>query len=723
MVTGTNIEIFVDFGNGPVLTDVEFTNLSFGLDVDATCKNIKRKQLSQTFTFCGKDAEKMIELEKGCDRCKPLPVNIICGSDLIRGRISLFDGEFDEDLCEVKIKIQTEDDYTCLFDEWDIPRNICSLATGIEVKNFIGTLECVVCAQGVQAPGTQPPWPADLVPGVTPGIVADGAFVATNNCLPDNLGWTITVNQPRTFTVEATEQVINYYAQTTWCRETFTGPQPPGSTWVEATPGTWVRPVQTVCEDYEVLFSEPILFGFPNPMFQGENKQYVKTCKVVEGYNNGFKLEDVLNFLAIPCGLEICSNFYGINPDGDFPNNTPYQCALQDLQDIVIFQNTAVKNPEFEGIETICEKSLKEAITSLKNTHNVDIQIEGNKLRIEHVSYFRSKLSRTLDLTTNKYKECLEHTNKFNLDNFRIPQTESWSWQDETKGRFAAWNIRYCECYDIGVDNPRSIGCFNPDVFDMNANPDDYEDDGFAIVSTIVVNGVNTILDENSAFESERLIECYWQHEMFHDCFISGDKKYCAETLQRSKVQEGILVPMCCEDFAKFTPNQEVMTQYGWGEIVDWTYDTADECLNLTLAHKIPNCCEGECECTRTASKTYTGNIDFAVTIEADSVGILIDDPNNNAQVIYDEMDAFINGCLDSGATAVMQFESPSQTLTAVIGSGQTLSAGVGWGVINVSTESDCNGGFEHTIGGIPLQGPNQDPEGKTFSLFCYKCI
>lgn len=730
-----DVEVLIDCGSGFVPADITFEGLEFGIEIDSDFDNVKRPTLNVSeFTFCGSQAKKLIDLENSCNRCDTLPISIRCGAEIVRARISLIEGEFDEDNWEVTVPFELIDDYSCLYDQWEIDRNICSLDSGIDVQVYPdGTyLECTDCESG------------NSFDPVLFSQVTQDKFYFDVDCLDIPATWS---PQETIINVIIPFPVGFFRVRTRWCRlrndsGSATPPDNSGN-WTDITGnGNWVQPL------HDPNFPNPFS-DFDSHVFNGGStgEKYIWNYLLVgssppaidpdldgfnflsdyflnaTGFNNGFTLENVLDFLVEGCGLELCSNFYGINPDGNYPMNDPYECALRDLQNLVVFQKTAIKFPTATGIETICFKDMKDLLVNLRDMHNIDIEIVGNKMRIEHESYFDEAKEVVLDLTSNKYKDCLVDTNKFSLKDFKIPQYQLWSWQDETRGRFSAFRIEYCECFEMGLEDPRSMDCFNPDIGGIHSNPESADDIGFSIVSTEIVNGSNLIINLNAPFHSENLIDCYWRHGAFHDCFIFQGEKICAESAKRSKIQTPITVPMCCEDFVNLDKNGLVRTQYGDGEIVDYTYKTSEECLVLTLAHQVINCCEEDCDCVNLS--------DEEIVIEANNILVTPNDPNGriiravngNLEAIED----FISVCIKDyqernamgGLTLVISNSGNTHVFSNVT-SVSILSAG-SQSLLELEyegNESSCPDGIDHDGNQY-----NPDEIPATFNLGCYACL
>ena len=684
-----SLEILADFGNGFIRTKSPFEGLDFTMSQDSKFKSLKRKLFKNRLEFCKEEGRELVALLNSCNRCDPVRVKMKCGGTLIDGRMNLLKGRYDEDNCLAELGVETVDEYTCLLDEWETERNLCDIENKVEVSTYLGEI-------------------------VTAGTRIDpytGSDMVNDALPPDNSGtWTLAQVCVEEIDSECTGQSEDLSAL--WIREEVTSIGSPGAGWINISGNLWARPIVTGSSKTTNNF---IVGDCDLNNNGGSDGIEVVTTKCTEftylpdlKFNNGYTLADTLIFLASFCELEVCSDFYGINPIGDAPDNEAYQCALNDKQNIVLFQKTAVKFPDAEGIEINCPKDLKTLMCDLHEMDNVSFTIENGKMRIEHASYYESNKKRGLDLTV-LHPEALKGKGKYTLEQSQRPEYEVWSWMDDTTGVFANMQLKYCDCYEINKRNERKIECFNPDILGILRNPDNADDFGFVPMATVEFNGEFVLLDNNNAFSSERLLGCYWKDCMFAACMIINGEQVCANTIRRDKIQDPISIPMCCKDSAQFDPNDLVKTQLGWGEVVSYEYSVKEECLELTLAHDQFYCCDVEEDCCQLID---SGSITegFAVNTLAD--GFLIFHPANF--IAADFVRLKYEECKAQGATLVLEIEGIGNI---VVEGGDEIVGGAGIAITEANTDPECDGGFEHQI------FSDLTFDDKTLNYYCYKCI
>lgn len=131
----------------------------------------------------------------------------------------------------------------------------------------------------------------------------------------------------------------------------------------------------------------------------------------------------------------------------------------------------------------------------LKSSMNLYWYIEGNKLRIEHLSFFEngksyvSPVYNTTDLTlvnnSRNGKPWAWIRNKFKFDKEELPEKYTYSWMDETGDAFDGYPIEInSPDVNAGQEEEISITDFTSNVDYVLLNPDNVSDDGFMILAT-----------------------------------------------------------------------------------------------------------------------------------------------------------------------------------------------------------------------------------------------
>ncbi len=529
-----------------------------------------RRFFEEKLLFCKDDYKKLLALEQSCDRCDRVPfrVDITCKgqtSTYFDGYLNLNKGDWDQDRCELEIKPETQDEYTCLLDNWKVEKNILFGTTKSTVNPFFGIIECQI----VNAGPVLSPFPISSLPVASPPSISEG-WTVVNNLL---IGVTLVGTNPDLFEVQTN-------VQTTYCREFVAGATlPPGSGWVSVT-GGWARALNAQFDfnasdlDYSDNVFEQIF------VVAGYN---IQTNEVYE-YDNGVKLTDVVSLLVEECDYDIVSNLFNINPDNTEPSNDAYNCAAECLECLVLYQKTDITNADAFQNATIANLSL-EKLFDILLVFNICFEIEGSILRIEHDSYFEAQQGIEIPA------DCLEATNKYSYVSDKLPQFEKFSWMDNASAYFRGSDIEYLNCYEVGKVEEYEFDCVSTDVNYLIANPDEIDTEGFVLVSAIEFNGQLVLNNDNRCLSWTELHECYWRHGRPQWSGIMNDEETCFESAIRTKKQVVVEFPLCCEDLLEFTPEDLMLSGLGWGEIKTASYDAKTQFLTVNLLHEQKKCC------------------------------------------------------------------------------------------------------------------------------------
>lgn len=152
--------------------------------------------------------------------------------------------------------------------------------------------------------------------------------------------------------------------------------------------------------------------------------------------------------------------------------------------------------------------TLRAFLTMLKNVYQCYWYIENNKLKIEHILYFKnggSYLPRpriSADLTqlenVRNGKKWGFGTNEYTFDKQDMPQRYQFSWMDEVTTPFAGLPIEIRSRFiNEGRNEDISVSTFTSDIDYMLLNPSEISLDGFALFAA--VNG-NALADPDASF-------------------------------------------------------------------------------------------------------------------------------------------------------------------------------------------------------------------------------
>lgn len=170
---------------------------------------------------------------------------------------------------------------------------------------------------------------------------------------------------------------------------------------------------------------------------------------------------------------------------------------------IMITQRSNINKPNADNLASKTKITLGSIFTMLKNAFNIYWYIDGDKLKLEHISWFINNGSYDENITgidLTQYKDNLNKTkityftNHYSYDTSKEYSKHKTKWADETTVPFTHCEYKVLGTYDDSDKvKEESIYNFTPDVeygavFGKEAN-----NDGLAVVFCIVENNVNKI--------------------------------------------------------------------------------------------------------------------------------------------------------------------------------------------------------------------------------------
>lgn len=571
-----------------------------------------RRHLKGSPKLKGDDYLLLYPLERAPHRrCEEvlLKLETKCGAgwrEAWRGRFSAGSCAWDLDRCEVEIKPETVDAYTCLFDGIRVKRNILQAPPVDANARVIASLE-VLAAYSC---------PKDVILGLVsytpaPGLgVSGGIYPAASVPVPSNW-WLGTSFQPGFVTIgPAVVDFMEVFWRERLTTECVGGSPaaPPGAGWVLlenncATNGTavYVRqptfawpfgaPSQGTCV-YGVAVepATPCDIGWTNIFPCGLTAEgpglfdlppYF-SC-LVQGagtdINRSRLLEDVAEYLIeqTGCGLEgVRSDFFEWLPPGDAPGyvagqnyvtGTPNQHAS-----LLIAQKSDIITPAASNPATIGEMSLEEFLVMLSVTHQVFWHIDGaGYLRLEHWSYWTAQPG--LDITTEA--DVVERLRYEHLSE-TIPRIERARWMEAQGRDFVGKDIVYSgPCVrvvdDEGVEE-YSPGRITTDVAFVLNDPTAIAKDGFVLMASVYDGAAyNVIIDTgaitgnlvtNAPMSWANLQRDFWTFNRFLPSGEMNGAQVVFDAYLPNIEQKDVSVPVCC-GLHELDPSDYLTTRLG----------------------------------------------------------------------------------------------------------------------------------------------------------------
>lgn len=204
--------------------------------------------------------------------------------------------------------------------------------------------------------------------------------------------------------------------------------------------------------------------------------------------------------------------------------------------------------------------TLQQFLNMLRNTFQLYWHIEDNKLRIEHISWYRNGGTYagnpvvSYDLTTlenvRSGKKWAFGTSEYTFDKEDMPERYQFKWADEVTEPFEGQPIQVVSKYvQPGKIEEINIGGFSSDIDLMLLNPEQFSQDGFALLAaTQGANGMElpfirrdidnvTYYLQNGLVAMVNLQPQYWLYNMPARNLIVNGVQVWAYGIQRRKSQ------------------------------------------------------------------------------------------------------------------------------------------------------------------------------------------
>lgn len=403
----------------------------------------KRTELTNELQLCDKELFVMLyEIERIYCNCNTLDLRIerrSCkGDDFVdyyKGKLAFVDGTWNLDDCELSITPRLVDAYTEMLDNWDKERNFLEITDRVSVGTFFGDLVCET--------------------------------LSTSNT-PSGSGWVLKNSLVRT------RDGFIVFQRHIWCRlESSTAPPDPTG-WTQEGAVFVSSPILINCVNFENTDDGDVDPSTGNAFNVIVEKGF--DCEVIDFKSDGgITFQSFLEYYFLEYFDSVCSNFFNINPDGSAPDNNYYQCAANDLQQLIVFQTFDIVVPGDQGAAVISGsenqvagvKSLKKAWEDLVRMFDLCMEYDPdfNCIRIEHSSYFDGG-GKVYDFERD-FPNCIEH--EYTIADEDIPRFQKLTYQYKTAQRdFNEGYIEYsADCSNSDPDSnvdTETIECFLNDV-------------------------------------------------------------------------------------------------------------------------------------------------------------------------------------------------------------------------------------------------------------------
>lgn len=218
--------------------------------------------------------------------------------------------------------------------------------------------------------------------------------------------------------------------------------------------------------------------------------------------SNTFSLNEILESIFTCTGLQLVSNFFGINPDATETNNKYYQFAESYCKDIKISQSyDIIREASIEDSFGQSGKlKVKDVLTDLSLFFNMVIvpDIENEIVRWEHISYFQTK---GFDLSTRDdvdFKPLESDKEEIDSELFLMAQP--------TREDYYQIKIRYQtpDLYREENERKYQVKKFLTDVFET-LNNEKYNEQNYKPLFFLLSTDGDSIISLNEQFSINRI--------------------------------------------------------------------------------------------------------------------------------------------------------------------------------------------------------------------------
>lgn len=275
---------------------------------------------------------------------------------------------------------------------------------------------------------------------------------------------------------------------------------------------------------------------------------------------------------------------------------------------VFITPKSNILKGEYDQPAKKAETTLSDIFKMLRDTMKLYWFIDGDKLRIEHISYFMSGGSYTgtgtvgIDLTNLRYAKSKQlftfKTNTLKYDKTDLPSRFEFSWMDDTTNTFAGFPIDVRSNYvQEGKKEDIRVANFSSDVDYMLLSPGDFSSDGFALLGAVQKSGKwelpfvtvpltdksgnnYTVTPQNGYMSFLHLVKYYMYDMPAANIEHEGDKTVTVQRLRRSMTQDLSFTYDTTPD-----PIKLMTTDVGNGKPLTMTEDLTTREITVSLTY------------------------------------------------------------------------------------------------------------------------------------------
>lgn len=516
----------------------------------------------------------MKAIDDGANRCEKVVLtvtHIATDTVVLEAYVSPNAANFRPSFCTVTVEPTTDDVLACLKERWEQEVNI--LSQGLDrytVSGVLGELEYFELEPLVLVDPllpSSPPTPSTGIPApLASWTIKENFFDSVEEQDPPN-GVTLKGQHRRII----------------WVREVVTsGPQPPGSGWIDIGGGQWARPPVTVLNPTSVITYQQAIEAEPSILL------YLYDIPGEQEQPNGLLIGDVLELLIdelSDCGVSVVSNLLGVNQDNSVPNTQAYIWLDDAFDTIMVFQKSDVRLPTASNPATILEVSLKRMLELVSSFFNAGWVLDGTVMRIEHVSYFDAVNGYDL---TSSHPNDLVRKDGYTYDFGNMPKLERWRQSDPQ----ATGEISYgTPCANEQISET-VWGDLYTNLQFIRQYPDDVSTSiGQFWIAVHEFEGEYYIADANFPLLFPVIMPQLYVYNRPHAVGTvtgTGGVPVAMQSTDFVKVQEALTFKMSDADYFAFDASELVRTQYGWGKVRKFERNIASCVAVVEVAFRLP---------------------------------------------------------------------------------------------------------------------------------------
>ena len=538
-----------DLGEYSLLGEIT-QNSKWGVKIerDKEFYTVIRKKFSGSITVKGDDFNTLIALE-GVQKQFAILITQECTGkayvayqDFWKGYFSYFDFKVDLDRCTLSFEPEVWDEYSPVFDQMDIERNVLASNTGEDVfimKFEWGTEQVVYTTKTPNFPVGYTGWIEcpDLPPG-------------NQYYFYSQLSTYHYISGPG---ADYCENIKTYKRDVGYSGSAITPPTPnPAGNWVyvsEVTPGVhkWVRPI---LNSLYTTYTINLLSGT------------VRTESLIVPPTDPDNLSGCVTLKSI---LEYFANFFGLTYASDFFNNTPCPMGGSTLLLTMLQQISNLKESSENASKGLMK--LKWILMQLRDTFNCYPYIDSvGDFRIEHRKYFEWGLSYTAISSTIIDLGSLYPDNVLKLRRYEWSKPELFRWEELEipYSLFMDWTESGIEYPQLSINGNETITKtveWGTDVIGMIENLDEMPKQGWVLLNVnLIWNGgiaVKWVINEigvvtlnsfpNARFSNSNLMRDLWTWGRLLDYGNVNGVMTNFNSIQRLRKQVELSFPQCCQ--------------------------------------------------------------------------------------------------------------------------------------------------------------------------------